>query len=284
MIDIKTLSNGFTYLSVENKLASAKIALQGAHLFHYQRRGAAPLLYVSKKSHFENGKAIRGGIPVCWPWFGKHKVDTTLPQHGFARTTPWKCVETKELDDLLSEITLQLEKLPKNVSLWPYKAELQLKITISDTLTIELITTNLDNKPITISSALHSYFSVSSISKVMIKGLNNTPFIDTLTMKEEKETGDISITQETDRVYQEVLQAIELHDADRVINIHNSGSKSVVLWNPWIKKSKKMADMDDNGYKNMLCIETANAFNDERILAAGENHTLSTMISQTTTP
>jgi glucose-6-phosphate 1-epimerase len=279
MIETKTLPNDFTYLSVSNKSANAKIALQGAHLFHYQRQGKVPLLYVSNTSHFANGKAIRGGIPVCWPWFGKHKKDTNLPQHGFARTALWQCINVHEDDPYSTEITLQLEDMQKTKKLWPYKADLFLKILISDTLNLQLITTNRDNESFTISSALHSYFSVSDISNVTVKGLDNTPFIDTLTMEHKQLIGDISIAQETDRVYQEVFRPIQLHDSERVITINNIGSKSVVLWNPWIEKSLTMADLDDKGYKKMLCIETANAFDDERILSPGNTHTLGMTIS-----
>ncbi len=279
MIETKTLANGFTYLSVKNSCATARIALQGAHLFHYQRHADAPLLYVSSTSHFENGKAIRGGIPVCWPWFGKHKSDSKLPQHGFARTTDWKCIKTKERDAHSSEITLQLENIHKNDLLWPHKAELQLKILVGNTLQMQLITTNHDCQPFTISSALHSYFAVSNISKIIVKGLNNIPFIDTLTMTHEQHEDDITITGETDRVYQDVCHPITLHDAERIIKIHNSGSTSAVLWNPWIEKCREMADMGNNDYKTMLCIETANAFTDERTLAPGESHTLGVTIS-----
>ncbi len=279
LLETKTLHNGFSYFLVTNKNATAKIALQGAHVFHFQRHGNPPLLFISNKSHFETGKAIRGGIPICWPWFGKHKSNSTFPQHGFARTALWQCIETKEDNDLSTEITLQLENTQKNKKLWPYKTDLRLKITISDTLSLQLITINRDTRSFTLSSALHSYFAVSNIANVIIKGLNNTPFNDTLTMEHKQQTDDITITEETDRVYQEVYQPIELHDKERVIRIHNEGSKSVVLWNPWIEKSLTMTDLDNNGYKNMLCIETANAFKDERSLAPGETHTLGMIIS-----
>lgn len=279
MIETKTLANGFRYLFVSNKSATAKIALHGAHLFHYQRPPDPPLFYVSSTSHFENGKAIRGGIPVCWPWFGKHKSDSKLPQHGFARTTPWQCIETAESDNFTSELTLQLEDIQENDLLWPYKAELCLKIKISDTLTMQLITTNLDSRSFTISSALHSYFAISNIENVLVKGLNNTPFVDTLTMTHKQHSDDINISRETDRVYQDVHQPIELHDAERIIRIDNKGSKSVVLWNPWIEKNRQMADMADDDYKTMLCIETANAFKDVRTLVSGETHTLGMTIS-----
>jgi glucose-6-phosphate 1-epimerase len=277
--ETKTLNNGFQYLVIRNKSAEAKIALQGAHLFHFQKHGDEPLLWVSKKSHFTNGKAIRGGIPICWPWFGKHKTDANLPQHGFARTTLWEYVATKEKDDSSTEITLRLPNTPNNAVLWPYKAELTLRITIGSILQLDLITRNCGRQAFTISSALHSYFTVSTINDVTVKGLDNTPFLDTLTMKHDVQNGNIRIHQETDRVYQNVLHPITLHDRKRVISIRSMGSKSAVLWNPWIEKSQLMTDLNNNGYQKMLCIETANALEDEHTLAPGTTHTLSTSIS-----
>ncbi len=279
MIEFKSLPNGFSYLSIENKSANAKIALQGAHLFHYQQHGKTPLLYLSDTSPFAQGKAIRGGIPVCWPWFGKHKTQRNFPQHGFARTTLWKCTEADEPDELCTKITLQLNGKEENSNLWPYKADLHLKILIADTLNLQLITTNHDSTSFTLSSALHSYFSVSDISNVIIAGLEDTPFLDTLTMERKWQKGKLLITEETDRVYQEVYHPIALHDVNRIVTIDNIGSKSVVVWNPWVEKSSKICDLDNNGYKKMLCIETANAFNDARHINPGETHTLGMTIS-----
>lgn len=279
MIKTKTFANGFTYLVVENRSATAKIALQGAHLFHYQRHDDIPMFYVSDKSNFENGKSIRGGIPICWPWFGKHKTDNSLPQHGFARTTLWECIETMEEDDLSTVITLLLPRTEENSALWPYNAQLTLRISISDILQLELISKNCDQQPLTISSALHSYFAVSAIKNISIKGLHNTPFLDTITMKNKTQFGDITIHHETDNVYQNVSYPIELHDTNRVIRIDATGSKSAVLWNPWVKKSQRIVDMEDTGYRKMFCIETANAFDDTQAIAPGATHTLATSLS-----
>ena len=274
MIEEKTLANGFAYLQVTNSSASAKIALQGAHLFHYQSSGELPLLYVSGSSHFKTGKAIRGGIPVCWPWFGKHKTDPQLPQHGFARNSMWRCVETKEENKTTTELCFELEDTPANRELWPFKAKLQLQLTVAEQLSLQLITTNCDSKAFSITAALHSYFQVSDIADVTVSSLSGVTFIDTLSMKEECETEDLSINSETDRVYQGDFQDITIRDRDRTITIQSSGSKSAVLWNPWIEKSRRMADMDNDGYRKMLCLETANAFADERNLKPGESHIL----------
>lgn len=279
MITNKKNTNGFEYLEIENKSASAKVALQGGHLFHYQQQNKKPLLWLSEKSHFETGKAIRGGIPVCWPWFGKHQTELKLPQHGFARTSLFELLESNEPDEHTTELVLQLKSSPETLLLWPYQFQLVMRITVGATLTVALTTINCDSKPFTITSALHSYFAVSHISSVSIQGLDGMKYWDSLTDETKTQRGDIVINEEIDRVYQKTGNSLILHDADRTIQIEQEGSSSAVVWNPWIDKSKRMADMQDDAYGTMLCIETANALKDARRLMPGEEHTLKAVLS-----
>ena len=277
MIVHKKLTNGFEYIEVKNEAAEAKAALQGAHLFHYARAGEEPILWLSEASDFELGKAIRGGVPVCWPWFGFNE-DKSLPQHGFARTSLWEFVGSDEVDARTTVLTLRLTHDEKTLQIWHYKFLLELKITISDKLMLELKTTNLDDKSFKISQALHTYFSVSHISEVAIKGLDKKPYLDALTWKKEIQNGDITLNQEVDRVYQEVDGEIVLSDKNREVHIKNSGSSSVVVWNPWIEKTLRMSAMQEDAYKHMLCIESANAFDDARVLKPQEEHILGAVI------
>ncbi len=253
------------------------MALQGAHLFHYARAGEEPILWLSEESDFELGKAIRGGVPVCWPWFGFNE-DKSLPQHGFARTSLWEFVGGDEVDAKTTVLTLRLTHDEKTLQIWHYKFLLELKITISDKLMLELKTTNLDDKSFKISQALHTYFSVSHISEVAIKGLDKKLYLDALTWKMEIQNGDITFEQEVDRVYQNVEGEIVLSDKKREVYIKNSGSSSVVVWNPWIEKTLRMSGMKPNAYENMLCIESANAFDDARVLKPQEEHILGAVI------
>lgn len=275
MIRHKKLENGFPYIEISNKSATAKIALQGAHIFEYTKNSQKPTLWLSKTSKFELGESIRGGIPVCWPWFGQAKE---LPQHGFARTSMWECSNTNDIDENNTEVALKLSHSKQSLKLWPYKFELELHIIISDTLTLELKTTNIDDKKFSITQALHTYFSISHISDVEIKGLNNKPYLDALRMKNKRQEGVISFDGEVDRVYQEVDSEICLKDKKRTIKIKNSGSSSVVVWNPWIDKCMRMSAMMDSAYENMVCIESANAFEDKRVIEPNESHTLKATI------
>ena len=263
-------------IEINNDSASAKIALQGAHVFDYGRKDEKALLWLSEISDFQEGKAIRGGIPICWPSFGMNNPD--LPQHGFARTALFEHVSTKELDANTTEVILILRHSQETLTQWPYKFELELKVTVSDKLTMELTTTNLDDKTFKISQALHTYFPVSHISDAGVKGLDKKPFLDALTNEQLTQNGDVVFEEEVDRVYQEVEAQILLTDKDRTIHINNEGSSSVVVWNPWIEKGKRMSAMRDDAYNDFVCIESANAFDDFRLVEPGKTHTLKATI------
>lgn len=274
MITHKQFDNGFKYIEIENKQAEAKIALQGAHLFHYKVKDKPSLLWLSQAAYFEAGKAIRGGIPVCFPWFGKNKDDPSLPQHGFARTQVWTVVLEEETDEGTTHIQLQLKSNAYTLTQWAYLFDVTLDITIGHALSIALSVTNTDTKPFEISTALHTYFSVSDIDNVSIKGLENRTYYDALEEKISIQDGDIFIQEEVDRVYSNPSETITLLDGDAKINLQQEGSNSLVVWNPWIEKSKQMADMTEDGYRTMVCLETSNAREDARVLKPNESHVL----------
>ncbi|MEA2091461.1 MAG: D-hexose-6-phosphate mutarotase, partial [Campylobacterota bacterium] len=210
-----------------------------------------------------------------------------------ARTSEFEHINTKEIDKNTTEVILRLRDSKESLRLWAYKFELELKVTISDSLIMELTTTNLDTKAFKITQALHSYFSVSHISDAIVKGLDKKPYFDALSTKESIQDGDIVFEEEVDRVYQEVGAEILLVDKNRTISIKNEGSSSlvegssslvegsssVVVWNPWVDKCKRMSAMVDDAYKEFVCIESANAFEDFKILEPGQKHTLKATIS-----
>ena len=275
---IKKLEKGFEYLDISNRSARAKIALQGAHLFHYERPGEKPLLWLSEKSLFCEGKAIRGGVPVCWPWFGTHKTDSSLPQHGFARVSRWELLEIEESDEYSTAIKLRLRDSAATMKLWPFRFEVIFAITAGQKLTMALTTINRDDKPFEITTALHSYFRVADIADVHIKGLDETVYFDKLTGEYKTQNGKVQITSEVDRIYQHVSGPLALYDGERTVHIAGKGSSTVVVWNPWQEKCAAMSDMNNNAYRTMLCVETANALDDARIIQPGERHEIKTVI------
>ncbi|MCF6310659.1 MAG: D-hexose-6-phosphate mutarotase [Sulfurimonas sp.] len=277
VISSKRLPNGFEYIEIKNDSATAKIALQGAHVYEYKTNHEKSILWLSETSDFEHTKSIRGGIPVCWPWFGLPK-DKNLPQHGFARIAMWRFISTDEVDANTTEVIFSLSSTPQTLNLWPHKFELELHVTVCDKLIMELKTTNVDDKSFKITQALHTYFDVSHISHVNIKGLDKKPYLDAVSMEDKEQSGDITFNGEVDRVYQEAEGEILLEDKNRTIHIQNEGSFSVVVWNPWIDKCRRMSAMKDDAYKGMVCIESANAFSDARVIKPNESHTLKTTI------
>jgi glucose-6-phosphate 1-epimerase len=279
MLTKKTTDEDFPYLLVENGSATAKIALQGAHLFHYEQKGKDPLLWLSENSHFTYAKAIRGGIPICWPWFGKHPTSAKLPQHGFARTALFTLTKVREVNEGCTELTLELRHDAATLELWPHRFRLQVHIRVASALSLQLSTSNRDSSHFEISSALHSYFAVSHIDQVSVQGLEQKSFLDLLTKSTVTQQGPLHITGETDRIYQNVTKTLLLKDTKRTIHIAATGSRSCVVWNPWIEKSKHISDMGDTAYQTMLCVETANAAEDSRILKPGSSHDLQVTIT-----
>ncbi|MBU0943995.1 MAG: D-hexose-6-phosphate mutarotase [Proteobacteria bacterium] len=280
MIEHKIFDHNFEYIEIRNKSAQAKVALQGAHLFSYKGVDNKPLLWLSETSFFRAGKAIRGGIPICWPWFGKHKTEPRLPQHGFARTFLWELLAVNEPNAYSTEIILQLQNSDESLRLWPHRFSLQLRLTVAQELTLALTTKNCDEKAFEISSALHSYFTVTDIANVSVEGLHNSPYLDTVTQENKTQRGNLSISREVDRIFQDVHNPLILHDQERTIHIAARGSSSVVIWNPWIEKCARMSDMKDDAYKKMLCIETANVLTDRQRLPPAAEHTLTAIISE----
>ncbi len=272
MTELKKLPNGFEYIEVNNDSCVAKIALNGAHVFEYKKKLFQDLLWVSEISDFSNDKAIRGGIPICWPSFGSS--NPALPQHGFARTSMFELVFVTEIDAKTTQLLLRLVHNEKSLKLWNYKFELDLIVTLSDRLVLTLKTTNLDTKELKLTQALHTYFNVSHISDVSIEGLDKKPYFDAITNKTREQSGSISFNQEFDVIFQNVEDAIILKDKNRTIKIENSGSSSLVVWNPWIDKCSKMSAMEPEAYKEFVCLESANAYDDFKIIQKNESHTL----------
>jgi glucose-6-phosphate 1-epimerase len=270
--------NSLDYLEISNANARAKIALQGAHLFHFQAKGKKPLLWLSESSYFEKGKPIRGGIPVCWPWFGAHKSDKSLPNHGFARTSLWEHIATQE-DKQETRVTLRLESSDETRRLWPFDFELTLEISVGAQLRLSLTTTNTGNKAFYLSQALHSYFAVSDISKVCVEGLEGKKYYNKVNDSfGNLQEGRLRFEEETDRIYEETSTPIVLRDEDETTVISSEGSHTAVVWNPGETLAKKMTDLSD--YRHMLCIENANALEDEPFIQPRQSHTLSVLISQ----
>jgi glucose-6-phosphate 1-epimerase len=277
-------------IGIENEAASAEIFLQGAQLSRYQRKGESPLLWLSNSNQYKPGSPLRGGIPICWPWFGdldknpeniKEQYNDlfvkSAPAHGFVRNQQWQVDRIEVLRQDLSSITLTCNIDDKNI--WPFSAKLMYTVEVGEQLSAKFEIKNTDKKPFIYSTALHTYLAVDDVRHVAIQGFEGVGYVDALQgWQQFKQEGDISFDQEIDRIYQSCPQPIVLDDQVRKIEVTGSGSNTTVVWNPWIEKSKHLSQFDNNDYLTMVCIETANALDDVVILSPGDKQVLSLAI------
>lgn len=267
---------------ISTPAAEADLYLQGAHLANWTPRGQRPVLFVSPKSLFGAGRAIRGGVPIIFPWFGSRSDGKPGPAHGFARTSEWTVEGTRLRDDASVEITFALSGNDATRDLFDAAFRLRFRVTVGSGLEMELETSNDGKQPFTFEEALHTYLAVGDVRQASVSGLENTVFIDkTDGFKRKQQAGEpVRIAKETDQVHLSTRAACRVLDPvwNRSIIIEKSGSDSTVIWNPWIDKSKGMSDMETDGWKQMLCVETANAADNAVLLSPGASHTLAAKI------
>ncbi len=275
---------GFTKVLINNAFARCEIYLHGAHVTSFIPQGQDDLLWLSPAVMFVAGKSIRGGIPICWPWFGAHPSDSSKGAHGFARLVDWQVESVQTNDDGATELTFALNHSDATLALWPFKFALRYKVVVGEKLTVSLTTRNIDASELQLSEALHSYFAVADTNRSSLQGLDGVSYLDTVGGRTKRtQAGDITIDQEVDRIYFNTQDTCLLLDDEKrsTVRIAKSGSNSTIVWNPWIDKAHSMPDVSDSGYLNFICVETANAFDNLVTVAAGESHTVSQTIHQT---
>ena len=284
-LEFKAGRNGNFVAEIKNDHAEATISLEGGQMMTFQPRDQEAVLWLSPFAPLNPNKPIRGGIPVCWPWFGPHSTDSDKPAHGFARTALWTVVNTKNLDDGATQVSLELVDNEATLALWPYAFRLQLIITVGTQLQLELVTRNTGDKTFTIGEALHTYFNVSDVTQTSIHGLENCQYIDKVNnidnAQRDVQEGAVTISAETDRIYLDTTAdcVIEDRGLKRRIRIAKQGSQSTVVWNPWTEKAARLGDLGYQGQLRMLCIETANAADNVVEVAPGGEHCLQAVIS-----
>lgn len=255
-----------TTLHVQNTLATAEISLIGGLVTAYQPHGQPPVLFCSQHAHYEIGRSVYGGIPVCWPWFGAHPTDPNKPNHGFVRTRLWQLQENQVLSDGSSQVTMAISHTSDTLALWPHPFQLQLIVTIGTQLTLEWVVQNPGSNPFTWTGALHTYFQVSDIHQITIEGLEGCEYLDKVNnFRRKQQQGVITFASYVDRVYLDTTADCLIHDPGfhRRIRIHKTGSYTTVVWNPWSENAAQMRDFGPQEYRQMVCIETANAANQQ---------------------
>ena len=258
-----------------------RVALHGAQVLSWVPSGGEEVLFLSRSAHLDGRRSIRGGIPICWPWFGDRKDREGTPQHGFARTTTFEVVESFENEDSVG-IELGFENHDRPRADWPHPVSLRARVWVGRDLEIELETRNPGSAPFTLGAALHSYFRVGDAERLSIGGLAGTDYLDKVRdFARTTPHGPPQIRGEIDRVYLDTTSSCQLDDPvlGRRIEVGKTGSRTTVLWNPGPEKAAAMEDFDDAGFREMVCVEAVNAFEDCREIAPGESHVLSTRLS-----
>jgi glucose-6-phosphate 1-epimerase len=282
-LDFVETEHGLVKAAISLDGISGELYLQGAHLTAWQPPGERPVLFTSPNSAFAPGRAIRGGIPIIFPWFGPSRHAPAAPQHGFARTTPWRLdgVETAGRESLT--LTLSLGDGNVGSPFWPEPFRAIYTVTFAQTLSLRLAVQNRATHSIIFEEALHTYFAISDISTIAISGLAGTTYIDkTDAARRKLQTAALlTITGETDRVYLDTPGRCAIEDRGwrRRVVIEKVGAASSVVWNPWAEKAAAMVDLGDPAWRGMVCVETGNVADNEVRLAADDEHRMSTVIS-----
>ncbi len=272
-----------TMLAINSSHSSARISLYGAQLLSFVPAGQQDVIWMSDRSLFQKGKAIRGGIPLCFPCFGPHPSDKGKPQHGFARLQEWQVAEVGETEDESISVALVLEQSEASLQLWPFSFKAAARFIIGKTLQVQLTVTNTSAQPFDYSDALHTYFNISNIDTLALEGLQDATYYDAFgTQLKTQHSALLYFNEETNRRYVNTSSTCIIHDKgfDRKISVGKSGSKVTVVWNPGEATTATMSDMAPDGFKTFVCAEPANAYEGVDIvsLQPGESHTLSTLI------
>ncbi len=262
-------------VKLQNAKGRAAVSLYGAHVVEFQPANEKPVIFTSSQAVFTPGKAIRGGIPVCAPWFGK-SAEAGIPAHGYARISNWQVVEVAAEKLVMS---LNHADLPT-----PYNdmmLDMEVEIKVSDKLEVSLKTVNAGMRDFKFSGALHTYFSVDELLKTQVGGFENVTYLNALTKESAVQHGLVTASGEIDRIYADGGVTAVIHDNGnkRQIVVAKCGSASGVIWNPGPENAAKMSDFGNEEWHKMLCVEAANALADARVIKPGETHELTTIIS-----
>ena len=270
--------DGFVMVDISNEYAKARVSTYAGQVVSFIPNDADnDLLFLSDKAIYQDGKAIRGGTPICWPWFGDDTSGFGRPSHGFVRNQPWSVLASAELADGRTSVTLGLSDTEGSLAVWPYPFELELEVIVGHKLEVKLTTRNTGSKIFSLSQALHSYFNVSDVNNISISGLDGKNYLDKLDdFNSKRQSGDVTISEEIDRIYQQAPESVWLKDTgfDRTINIKSLGSNTTVIWNPWLTSVAKITDLDDSSYRNFICVETANAADDMVTIQPNNEHAI----------
>jgi glucose-6-phosphate 1-epimerase len=278
--EITAGEGGLPKVRITTQASQADIYLHGAQLTSWRPTSSEDVIFLSKHSRFEEGKAIRGGIPICFPWFRAKTDNAQAPAHGFARTKTWGLDSIRQ-EDGSAVVTLSTESDETTRRWWPHDFHLLHRVTVGSELKLELTVTNTGSTSFRFEEALHTYHSVGDVEKIRITGLDRGTFLDNMDGNREKtQHGDVTIQQATDNAYLNTDTTLELFDPvlRRSIQIAKKDSRSTVVWNPWENGAKSLSDLGDDEWRQFACVEATNILSCAIQLAPGEQHTITAKI------
>ncbi len=277
---------GLPRINISTPAATAEIYLHGAHVTSWCPAWAEEVIFLSRQAEFKTGRAIRGGIPVCFPWFRNKPDDPKAPSHGVVRTKSWELDSVETHGDTVV-VSLSTVSDEGTRAWWPHDFHLIHRATVGAGLTQELIMTNTNPAPVRFEEALHTYYRVGAAEAVRIRGLDGVTYLDnTDANREKRQEGDMVFTAQTDRAYMNTTHAVEIHDPTlrRRIRLTKENSRSTVVWNPWSTGAQSLADLGDEEWRTMACVEASNMRACAVDLGPGEQHTMKTVIQVTAAP
>jgi glucose-6-phosphate 1-epimerase len=276
-------NGGLARVEISTPLAQGEMYLHGAQVTSWHPRGSEEVLFLSTKSQWQQGHAIRGGIPICFPWFRGKADDPHAPAHGFARTTSWQLDSIVERDGRVA-VTMFIESDDQTRRWWPAKFRLLSRATFGAELMLELLCTNTGTTPLRFEEALHTYNLVGDIADVRLQGLDNSQFLDnTDSNNQTTQVGEVTVRSQMDNAFMTSKTPVDLLDRKmrRRIRLQKSNSSSTVVWNPWQTGANALRDLGQDEWKHFLCVEAANIMGAAVTLSPGQEHTLSAVLSVT---
>ena len=275
-------NGGLPKVRITTRAASADVYLHGAQVTSWQPTNSEEVLFVSERSRWENGRAIRGGIPICFPWFRAKADDPRAPAHGFVRTKEWKLDSVIAAEDDSVCVVLSTKSDASTRQLWPYDFLLVHRVTLGKTLRLDLIVTNTGNKPFRFEEALHTYFKVGSVEDVSVLGLEQVAYLDNNDGNREKvQARELRLTGPTDNAYINARGAAEVVDPvlRRKVRTDKENSASTIVWNPWSQGAANLSDIGAEEWRQMVCVEASNILGYAVTLQPGEQHALCTTLN-----
>lgn len=272
---------GLPCVRVTSPRTSGEIYLHGAHVTSWQPAGAEETLYVSPKSMWQDGAGIRGGVPVCFPWFATRAEDPRSPAHGLVRAKSWQLEGITHADhDVTVALSTTFDEASRKT--WFGDFHLLFCVTFGEQLRLELMVTNHGTSSFRFEEALHSYFRVGNLAAAKLRGLNGVLYVDkTDAQREKHQHGDLVLSAETDRIYRNTLATVEIEDSPtrRRVLVAKENSRDTVIWNPWSDKAKGMSDLGADEWRHFVCVETCNIGDHAITLQPAQTHTMTALVS-----